>query len=153
MSIVGQSRIPEHPAGSRAGLAVSLGAVLLTVGVACYGLLEQRRGLALVALFASVSIGVAMALRARDSILTAEDVHGRLGQALSQSERARDELATANEELARANLELRTMHVAFADLLNLADERTHGRMRELIEDTGEELAELLEEEMERTRLR
>jgi hypothetical protein len=43
------------------------------------------------------------------------------------------------------------MHVAMADLLNLADERTEGRMRELIEDTGNDLAELLEEEMGRSR--
>jgi hypothetical protein len=34
-----------------------------------------------------------------------------------------------------------------ADLLNLADEPTHGRMRELIEDTGDDLAGLLEEHM------
>jgi hypothetical protein len=39
------------------------------------------------------------------------------------------------------------MQIAFADLLNFADERTEGRMRELIEDTGQELAELLEEEI------
>jgi hypothetical protein len=49
------------------------------------------------------------------------------------------------------NLELRVMHIAFADLLNLADERSSGRMRELIEDTGDELAELLEETMEQQR--
>lgn len=153
VSVVSRARIPRHPAGSRAVLLLSLGALLLTVGVACYGLLEGSGALALIGIFASVSIGVAMALRARDSIRTAEDAYTRLDQALSESEHARDQLATANDELGRANLELRTMHVAFADLLNLADERTDGRMRELIEDTGGELAELLEEEMERTRRR
>ncbi len=45
------------------------------------------------------------------------------------------------------------MHTAFADLLNLADERSSGRMRELIEDTGNDLAKLLEEEMEQRRRR
>lgn len=40
-----------------------------------------------------------------------------------------------------------------ADILNLADERTHGLMRELVEETGSELAELLEEEMEQRRRR
>ena len=32
---------------------------------------------------------------------------------------------------ARADTELRVMHTAFADLLNLADERSSGRMRPL----------------------
>ena len=94
-----------------------------------------------------------MALRARDSIRTAEDAYTRLDQALADSERTRDQLVTANEDLGRANLELRTLHVAMTDLLNLADERTEGRMRELIEDTGSELAELLEEEIGRSRYR
>ena len=70
---------------------------------------------------------------------------------LRESERARDELGVANEDLARANMDLRVMHTAFADLLNLADERSSGRMRELIEETGDELAELLEETMEEHR--
>jgi len=47
----------------------------------------------------------------------------------------------------------RSRRSTYADLLNLTDERTHGRMRELIMDTGEDLAELLEEEMERERRR
>jgi hypothetical protein len=144
-------RIPRHAGGSRSVLLVSLGALFATVGVACYGLLAEKRSLILTGLFASVSIGIAMALRARDAIRTAEDAYTRLDEALSESERARDELAAANVALGRANLELRTTHVAFADLLNLADERTNGRLRELIEDTGGELADLLEEELRRAR--
>jgi hypothetical protein len=151
VSIGGRARIPKHPAGSRAVLLVSLTALVLSVAVAGYGLLEGSGALTLIGLFASVSIGVAMGLRARDSIRTAEDAYTRLDQALAESERTRDQLTTANEDLARANLELRTMHIAMADLLNLADERTEGRMRELIEDTGSELAELLDEEIGRSR--
>jgi hypothetical protein len=45
-------------------------------------------------------------------------------------------------------LEVRPMHTAFADLLNMADERSSGRMRELIEHAGDGLAELLEEKMQ-----
>ena len=45
------------------------------------------------------------------------------------------------------------MQIAHAELLNLADERTHGRMRELIEEAGTELADLLEDELERARRR
>ena len=77
----------------------------------------------------------------------------RLGRALADAERARDELADANQDLARANAQIQAVHIAYADLLNLTDERTHGRVRELIEDAGEELAELLEAEMERERQR
>jgi hypothetical protein len=149
--VAARSRIPRHPAGSRSVLLVSLGGLVLTLGVACYGLLEGSRALVVIGLLASVGIGAAMAFRARDSIRTAEDAYSRLDRALSDSERSRGEIAADNEELARANVELRVMHTAFADLLNLADERSSGRMRELIEDAGDELAELLEEELRHRR--
>jgi hypothetical protein len=149
--LVAQSQIPKHPGGSRPVLLISLGGLLVTLGVACYGLLVGSGALIVIGLLASVGIGAAMALRARDSIRTAEDAYSRLDRALSESEQTRDELASANEDLARVNMELRVMHTAFADLLNLADERSSGRMRELIEDTGDELAELLEEKMQEYR--
>jgi len=72
---------------------------------------------------------------------------------LADAERTRDELADVNEDLARANAQIQAVHVAYADLLNLTDEQTHGRVRELIEDAGGGLAELLEAEMERERRR
>ena len=81
-----------------------------------------------------------MAFRATDSIRTAETAYHTLDRALADTERARDELA-------RANVEIQAMQIAFADLLNLTDERTEGRIRELIEDTGQELADLLEDEI------
>ena len=77
-------------------------------------LLADSSVLVIVGVVTGVWIGVAMALRARDSIGTAEDAYRRLDKALADSERSRDDLATGNEELARANLELRTMHVAIA---------------------------------------
>jgi hypothetical protein len=146
-------RIPNHPAGSRAVLLLTLAALALTLGVAGYGLTVDARGLALVGLIASVMIGVAMALRARAAIRSAENAYSRLDGALADAERARDDLADANEDLARANAQIQAVHVAYADLLNLTDEQTHGRVRELIEDTGGGLAEFLEEEMERQRRR
>jgi hypothetical protein len=81
-----------------------------------------------------------MAFRATESIRTAETAYLRLDRALAETERARDELA-------RANVEIQAMQIAFSDLLNLTDERTEGRIRELIEDTGQELADLLEDEI------
>jgi hypothetical protein len=79
-----------------------------------------------------------MAFRATGSIRTAETAYGRLDRALTETENAKDELA-------RANAEIQTIQIAFADLLNLADERTEGRVRELIEATGQDLADILEE--------
>jgi hypothetical protein len=151
--VVGRPRIPKHAVGSRGVLLAAVGALVLTVGVASYGLLEDSRALTLIGLLASVSIGIAMAFRARDSIQTAERAYGRLDRALADAERARDELGDANEDLARANAQIQAVHIAYADLLNLTDERTRGRVRELIEDAGEDLAELLEGEMERERRR
>jgi hypothetical protein len=142
-----RTRIPNHPPGSRPIVLLSLGALSLALGVACYGLVVESRGVIVAGLLASVTIGGAMALRARGSIGTAEDAYVKLDRALAETERAKDRLAVANAELGRANAELRVLHIAFADLLNLADERTQGGIRALIEDTGGELAELLEEQI------
>lgn len=145
--------IPNHPAGSQRVLLLSLAALALTLGVAGYGLLVDARGLAIVGLIASVSIGAAMALRARAAIRSTENAYARLDRSVADVERARDDLALANEELGRANARVRAIQIAHAELLNLADERTQGRMRELIEETGSELAEFLEDELERARRR
>ena len=134
------ARIPDHAAGASRVLLVSLAGLLLSCGVAGYGLTISSRGLAVAGLGACVAIGVAMAFRATESIRTAETAYLRLDRALAITERARDELA-------HANAEIQAMQIAFADLLNLTDERTQGRIRELIEDAGQELADLLEEEI------
>jgi len=145
-----RSRIPQHAAGSRSVLLVTLSGLLLTLGSALYAFVADKPAVVLVGVVTGAWIGAAMAFRARSSIRTAESAYDRLDEAHRDSERSRDELSIANQELARTNVELRTLHVAMADLLNLADERTHGRMRELIEETGGELAEMLEQELRRT---
>jgi hypothetical protein len=132
------ARIPDHPVGSTRVLLISLGGLVLSCGVAAYGLAIASRGVAIAGVTSCAAIGVAMAFRATGSIRTAEAAYGRLDHALGETENARDELA-------RANAEIQTIQIAFADLLNLADERADGRLRELIEATGQELAELLEE--------
>lgn len=139
--------IPTHPAGSRPVLLLSVVALTLGLLVAGYGVVSDVSSLSLVGLAASFAIGVAMAARGRDAIRTAEDAYERLDDSLAETERARDELDAANEELRRANVEIRAMSVANAQLLNLADERTGGRMRDLIEETGTDLAALLEEQL------
>ena len=97
---------------------------------------RRARVVALVGVITSVWIGAATTFPARRSLDGVETAYERLDQALAEAERRRDHLTATNEELPRANVQIRTLHVAFSDLLNLADERTDGRMRELIEDAG-----------------
>ena len=144
-----RAAIPKQPPGSDSVLLLSLSALSVTLGVAHYGDASDSGAVALVGLLTSAAVGGAMTLRARESIRTAEDAYSRLDRALADAEHARDELIVANEELRRANVQLQAMLIALADALNLADERTHGRMRELIEDVGGELADLLEEQLTR----
>jgi biopolymer transport protein ExbB/TolQ len=126
-----------------------MGALALTLGVAFHGDLSGTRPVTVIGVVGSVAIGIAMALRAREAIRTAERAYARLDRALAEAEHSRDQLVLANDELQRANVQMKAMQIALADALNLADERSHGRMRELIEETGEELAEILEEHMAR----
>jgi low affinity Fe/Cu permease len=70
-----------------------------------------------------------------------------LRQTLLRTRRELDQLRDANTELQRSNAEIRAMDIAFRDLLNLADERSHGQMRALIATTGAALTQLLEEEL------
>jgi hypothetical protein len=144
-------RIPDHVPAAGPVVLLGLAGFVLCIAVATYGAVEQSGLLIATGLISSAVIGIAMAVRARDSIRTAETAYERLDGELAGSERLRDELAAANRGLARANLEMQTLQVAMADLLNLADERAGGRIRELVEDTGGELAELLEQELDRTR--
>ena len=139
-------RIPGHAVGSTRVLLVSLSGLLLSCGVAAYGVTIGSRGLTIAGLASCVAIGVAMAFRATDSITSAERAYARLDRALADTEKARDDLA-------RANAEIRMIQIAYAEVLNLADERTEGRIRELIEDTGDELAAILEEEIAQRRRR
>ena len=138
-------RAPGHPVGSRAALLVTLGAITLTLGVTAYGLAGDRRNVALIGVAASVAIAVSMVGRARDSLRTAELSSELLDSVLVESERARDELHLANTRLQKTNAELRTLQLAVAQGFNLIDERTQGRLRELVEQAGDDLAALVDE--------
>jgi hypothetical protein len=70
-----------------------------------------------------------------------------LRQLLVGVECERDALLVANVELRNDNVALRSMDVAFRDVLNLADERSHGQLRNLVGQIGDTLAEWLEEQM------
>jgi hypothetical protein len=141
-------RIPGHPLGSVPALLVTLAAIALTLGVTTYGLMTDRREVALIAVLASVAIAVAMVIRARDSLRSAELSSERLDIALTESERKRAELDVANVRLQQTNASLQTIHLAVRQGFNLIDERTEGRLRELIEQTGDDLAALVDERIE-----
>jgi hypothetical protein len=141
-------RVPGHPLGSRATLLVTLLAIALTLGVATYGLMGDRRNVALIGIATSVAIAIAMVCRARDSLRTAERSSELLDSVLAESERTRDALHHANTRLQRKNAELRTLQLAVAQGFNLIDERTQGRLREIVEEAGDDLAALIEETLD-----
>jgi hypothetical protein len=62
---------------------------------------------------------------------------------LLESERM-GELPVANETARRSNAELEQLQRATADSLGALDKHTQGRLRELIEHAGDELAALIE---------
>jgi len=145
LQLPARHRVPGHPIGSRAALLVTLVAIVLTLGVAAYALLSDRRNVALVAVGASVAIAIAMAMRARDTLRTADRSSEMLDDVLVESERTQDELHLANSRLRNANAELRTLQLAVAQGFNLIDERTQGRLRELVQEAGDDLAALVDE--------
>lgn len=125
------SRRTGPPAGSRAALLVTAIAIVLTLGVATYGVETNRKTIAILGLAATVVIAALMVAGARHSI------------------RARDDLRVANDQLRRENAGLRTRELAVAQGFDLVDERTQGRLRELVEETGAELAEIVDEALDR----
>jgi hypothetical protein len=140
-------RVPGHPVGSRVALLINLIAIVLTLGVATYGLMGDRRNVALAGIVASLLIAIAMVARARDSLRTAEHAAELLDGAVLESERARDELRAANAQLRKTNADQLVTHLAVAQAFDLIDERTEGRLRELVEQAGGDLAALVEESL------
>ena len=119
--------------------------LMLTVGTASFGLASMRLEAPLfgvgLGVFAVGSGLLCSALRGSGRELAA------LRQLLVGVECERDTLLAANVELRNDNVALRSMDVAFRDVLNLADERSHGQLRNLVGQIGETLAEWLEEQM------
>jgi hypothetical protein len=73
---------------------------------------------------------------------------GRARSSLRAAERKRVELDRANALLRTRNASLRTMHVAVRQGFEVIDERTHGRLRELVEQTGDDLAAIVAERLD-----
>lgn len=142
------TRGPGHPARSRAVLLVTLIATALMLGVATYGVVTNRTNAATVGLAGTAVTAVAMAFSAGDSIRTGERSCELLDRALAESERARDELHVANAKLQRRNADLRALQLAVVQGFDLIDERTQGRLQELVEEAGDEFAALVDEALD-----
>ena len=117
-------------AGTRALLLVTLNAIAVTLAVAAYGVVMERKSVAIVGLAATALVAVVMTLSARHFA------------------RAREELDLTNARLQRRNAELSAFHLGVVHGFALIDERTHGRLSELAQEVGDELAELIDDALD-----
>ena len=139
--------VPGRPSGPLPVALAALFAAATTLAIAWpHGLSGGPAGV-FVGLSWSSGLVLAVAVRARRSFCVLEAAYLDLDRALFKSEQACDRLSVENEELAGANVGLRAAQIAFAEVLNLANERSKGQMRTLVEETGEGLAEILAEQL------
>jgi hypothetical protein len=143
-----RARASGHPVPPHALPVVALIAIALTLAVATYGVETDRKSVAMVGLAATALVAVAMGVSARKSIRTGERFCEVLDRDLAKSERARDELHFANERLHRRNADLRALQLAVVQGFDFINERTQGRLKELVEEAGDEFAALVDEALE-----
>ena len=139
--------VPGRPPGPLPVVFVSFAAAATAFAIASLEQLSVGLTVAFVGLSSGLALASALAVRARRSIRALTRAYLELDRGLFKSEQTRERLSIANGELAGANVQLRAMSIAFAELLNLANERSNGRMRALIEETGAELAQILHEHL------
>lgn len=119
----GRVGVPLTPFAALTAIAVPLAA-------ASYGVETNNRTIAMIGLVVTAVVAAAVAFRANSST------------------RVRDALLEANGNLRRRNTDLEAMHQAVLQGLDVIDERTQGRLWELFEETGDELAELVDEALD-----
>ncbi len=125
-----RTRGAAHPTGSPAVLLVTTIAMALALGVAMYGVETDRKSVAMIGLTATAGVAAAIAVSARKSI------------------RAQNELHVANEELRQRSADLQAFQLALEQGFDVIDERTQGRLTELLDDVGDELAALVDEALD-----
>jgi len=140
-------RVPGRRLGPLWAAIVAASTAAAALGIARLDSLTGRATIAAVGLSSGLALAGAAGLRERRSRRALEAAYLELDRALFECERARDALLLENEALARADVELRASQIAFREVLNLADERSNGQMRALIEETGAELAQILAEQI------
>ena len=130
------------------GLAIALPvAVVVALAVATYGLAAGRSRVVLIGFGSGLAIAIAMMLRAYNSLRRAQRSFDLLNQVLAESQQARRDLTATNAKLERKNLELRMVQIAVAQGFTLVDERTQGRLREIVIQAGDDLAALVDESL------
>jgi hypothetical protein len=117
-------------ASRHASLPAALTAIALALAVATFGVGTNRDALALLGLGATGLLAAVLAASA------------------SRLVRRRDGLRAANTELQRRNAELETRRLAIESALDAIDGRMQGRLRELIEQSGDELAGLVDDTLD-----
>jgi hypothetical protein len=140
------------PAATRAAqslvpplLPVTLASTVSALAVATYGVVTGRKSVAIVGLAFTAFIAVVMAVRARTAIRAEIRSREVCDRALAKSERAREELRLTNERLQRRNADLQAFQLAVVQGFDVINERTQGRLKELVEETGDELAALVDD--------
>ena len=123
-------------------------AALVALAAVSYGLEAGQRTLALLALAVGLVIALATTLRGYRALRGARRSLDLLNRALVEAEQARRDLHAANGKLERQNLELRMVQIAVAQGFILVDERTQGRLRQIVTQAGDDLAALVDEALD-----
>jgi hypothetical protein len=123
-------------------------AALVALAAVSYGLVAGQKTVALLALAAGLVIGLAIALRGYGALRTARRSLSLLNRELVEVEQARRDLHAENGRLERQNLELRMVQIAVAHGFILVDERTQGRLRQIVTQAGDDLAALVDEALD-----
>jgi hypothetical protein len=134
--------------GPRALLLGTLTAIGVALAGATYGVESDQDSVATVCLAAAAVLAIAMGVITQTTIWAGRRTCDALDRALSRSESAREELRVANERLQRRNAQLQAVQLAVEDGFDWIDERTQGRLRELVEEAGDELAALVDEALD-----
>jgi hypothetical protein len=125
-------------------LPVTLVSIVSALAVATYGVETGRKSVAMVGFAFTALVAAVMAVRARTAIRAEIRSREVCDRSLAKSERARAGLRLANERLQRRNADLQAFQFAVVQGFDVIDERTQGRLKELVEEAGEELAALVD---------
>jgi hypothetical protein len=127
---------------------VTLVSIVSPLAVAIYGVETDRKSVAIVGLAFTALVAVVMAVKARAAIRAEIRSREVCDRALAKSERAREELRLADERLQRRNADLQAFQLAVVQGFDVIDERTQGRLTELVEEAGDELAALVDDALD-----
>lgn len=95
------------------------------------------------AFVAVTAAGIVLGALADRALRSADLLDDTLRATAEEARVTRDRLEAANATLQSRNAEVVATHVAVCHMLDLADDRTGGRLRMIVEDTSEELADML----------